>query len=458
MKALVSTCALAASLAFLPAAAHADLQPSCPAAEYVYAGAHLLAVVTPPTVSIGDASLTEGDGVNTLMTFPVALSTQSDFAITVNYATGTGGTAASGSDYALTSGTLTIPAGAPPPGGYSVSVAISADTIDEPNETFFVDLTIPGGCTVAAGDMQAQGTILDNDAPATISISDTTLAEGDEGSHPTSVGVGILQSGYTVTVNYATANGTATAPGDYAAKSGTLTFPPGTTILNILLSVVADGVAEPNETFYVNLSGATNATLSDSQGSLTIFNDDPAFVPSVELAPGAEEFADLRATGAPPTAAAHLYRMGQKPRSSYEVVVDSISGDVDNGFGIHLRRYAWDQTTLLDISTVVPSHSVNRRIRWTNTEFVPVNHQFIKVESSGCTTNCGADDVYRIPPLRHDVSHSALQQPGRAGHVPDPPEHHPQQLDPRDDRLLERGRCPPGIDGPGRSRQGDGHR
>jgi hypothetical protein len=61
----------------------------------------------------------------------------------------------------------------------------------------------------------------------------------------------------TVTVQYATADGTATAPGDYAATSGTLTFGPGVTTQSFSIPIVADGVPEPEETFTVVLSNAT---------------------------------------------------------------------------------------------------------------------------------------------------------------------------------------------------------
>ena len=78
-----------------------------------------------------------------------------------------------------------------------------------------------------------------------------------------------------VTVNYATANGTALAPGDYLATSGVLTFPIGTTAAKINVSVVGDIIREPNETFYVKLSNPSpNAYLGDTQATGTILNDD----------------------------------------------------------------------------------------------------------------------------------------------------------------------------------------
>ena len=78
----------------------------------------------------------------------------------------------------------------------------------------------------------------------------------------------------TVTVDYATADGSANAGTDYIATSGTLTFAPGDTLRTIVVRIRGEGVKEDDETFYVNLSNSTNATMADSQGVVTILNDD----------------------------------------------------------------------------------------------------------------------------------------------------------------------------------------
>jgi hypothetical protein len=77
-----------------------------------------------------------------------------------------------------------------------------------------------------------------------------------------------------VTVNYATADGTAVQPSDYTTASGTLTFAPGETSKTVTVNVNGDTSNEADETFFVNLSGASNATVSDAQGLGTIRNDD----------------------------------------------------------------------------------------------------------------------------------------------------------------------------------------
>src|SRR5205823_3793590 len=90
----------------------------------------------------------------------------------------------------------------------------------------------------------------------------------------------------TVTVDFATADGTATAAGnDYVSSSGTLTFAAGTGSQTISVPVKGDLLVEPNEIFYVNLSNATNATIADNQGIGTILNDDtaPVELPSLSI-------------------------------------------------------------------------------------------------------------------------------------------------------------------------------
>jgi len=77
-----------------------------------------------------------------------------------------------------------------------------------------------------------------------------------------------------VTVNYATSNGTATAGSDYTATSGTLTFAPGMVTQTITVPVSGDRVNEPDETFTLSLSAAINATIAAGTATGTIANDD----------------------------------------------------------------------------------------------------------------------------------------------------------------------------------------
>jgi hypothetical protein len=108
-----------------------------------------------------------------------------------------------------------------------------------------------------------------------ISINDVSITEGHTGTTAASFAVTLsAASNHTVSVEYTTANGTAAA-GDYQPTSGTLIIPAGQTVGMIIVPVNSDRLAEPNETFLVNLSGATNATIADGQGVGTIVDDEP---------------------------------------------------------------------------------------------------------------------------------------------------------------------------------------
>jgi hypothetical protein len=222
-------------------------------------------------MTIGKKSITEGDNGSTYAVFSVNLSAPSAQSVSVNYAT-SDGTAIAGSDYIASSGTLTF---APGTTTATISVQVKGDFIDESDETFTIDLTNPTNATIVGG--QAVGTIVDNDASPALTISDQTIIEGHSGVTYAVMTVNLsAPSGQTVKVNYATANGSATAGSDYTASSGTLTFAPGQTSATIKVAINGDRLDEANETFVVNLSSAVNATIADAQGVTTITDDDAA--------------------------------------------------------------------------------------------------------------------------------------------------------------------------------------
>ena len=224
-----------------------------------------------PIVSVNDASVTEGNSGTKPLSFTVSLSAPSNQQITVPYST-VNNTATAGSDYTAASGTLTIAPGATTG---TVNVTVISDTVFEGDESFWLNLGTPVNATL--GDGQGIGTILNDDTAGSVSLSinDVAVTEGNTGTTNATFAVTLsASSSQTVTVTYTTANGTATAGSDYAAKSGTLTFAPGVTTQPIAVLVMGDATVEPNETFVVNLSGPVNATIGDSQGVGTITNDD----------------------------------------------------------------------------------------------------------------------------------------------------------------------------------------
>ena len=110
----------------------------------------------------------------------------------------------------------------------------------------------------------------------TLSINNVSQAEGNSGTTPFTFTVTLsAAASLPVTVNWATADGTATAGSDYTAAAGSLTFPVGGPLTQTLtVQVIGDTAAETNETFFVNLSAPVNATLAQAQGVGTILNDD----------------------------------------------------------------------------------------------------------------------------------------------------------------------------------------
>ena len=117
----------------------------------------------------------------------------------------------------------------------------------------------------------------------TVSIGNATANEGNSGTTAFTFNVTLsTTSASAITVDYATANGTATSGTDYTAAAGTLTFAPGVTSQSITVNVAGDAAVEPNETFVVNLSNATNATVLTAQGTGTITNDDAVAPPPAQ--------------------------------------------------------------------------------------------------------------------------------------------------------------------------------
>lgn len=112
----------------------------------------------------------------------------------------------------------------------------------------------------------------------TISISDSSANE-NVGNKVITVSLSATSS-QTVTVNFNTANNTALSGSDYVSQSGTLTFNAGDLTKTITLSIIDDSVYEADETFYVQLSDATNASIVDPSTTITILNDD-AQTPSI---------------------------------------------------------------------------------------------------------------------------------------------------------------------------------
>ena len=202
--------------------------------------------------------------------FTVTLTGTRTGSVTVDYAT-TGGTARQGSDYTHTSGSLTF---ATNESSKTISVPTEEDDIEEPTETFTVTLNNPGGATIQDGT--ATGTITDDDGPVTalplLNIIDDTAKEVEQAQFTVTLS---RTSTRTVTVDYATADGTAQQGSDYTAAAGTLRFAPGEASKTIPVPTVEDTVEEQTETFTVTLSNPGGATIQDGTATGTITDDEP---------------------------------------------------------------------------------------------------------------------------------------------------------------------------------------
>jgi hypothetical protein len=179
------------------------------------------------------------------------------------------GTATAPDDYSSVVGTATIAAGTTATG---LSISIVNDMLDELDEQFTVELSNASGEAVIV-DYSSTVTIVDDDLGPSLSIADMSVSEGAANATLT-----IIQdpaSGLDVTVDYATSDGTATAPDDYVASGGTATIPAGATSVTITVPIISDTLDEADETFAVTLSNpAGGAIIAIGAATVTVVDDD----------------------------------------------------------------------------------------------------------------------------------------------------------------------------------------
>ena len=223
-----------------------------------------------PQISIEDVTITEtSGGMNTVATLRVTLDIASGRTVSVDYAT-TAGSAATPDDFTSNTGTLTFAEGEVTE---FVEITIVGDDLNEAVETFTVSLSNELNAVIADGS--ATVTINDDDGVPTLSIDDVTLTEGDSGTQDAVFTVTLsAASGRPVAVNFAAQGGTAVAPEDYTSSAGMLSYAPGETTKTITVPVVGDAVNEAHESFTVELSAASNATIADGSGLATINDND----------------------------------------------------------------------------------------------------------------------------------------------------------------------------------------
>jgi hypothetical protein len=224
-----------------------------------------------PKLSVTDATVAEGAGTAAVT---VSLSKRAKRKVKVSFATGDG-SARAGSDYADTAGTLKLRARKR---SASIAIPVTADDVDEPDETLAVTLGGPKRARIADGE--ATVTITDDDAPVPppaepiVSVTTASVAEGTGSNPPHVIEVELsAPSAAVVEVGYATASGTATSGVDFDAATGNLTFDPGQTSRTFDLTTIGDFEDEVDETVAINLSPA-GAQPPGSQQAVTIADDD----------------------------------------------------------------------------------------------------------------------------------------------------------------------------------------
>jgi len=217
------------------------------------------------TISVEDTTVTESPHGQVDAVFPVTLSAPSPVPVAVDYATADG-TALAGQQYVAHQGTLVFPPGV---GSLTIPVRVVDDLIDEGDtpQTFALQLSNPRGADLTRS--RATGTIVEHDR--SVSIEDATVSRGDTGTVDTAFTVRLSSpAAVPVTVDYATADGTAQASTDYRPLTGTLTIPAGETEATITVPVLGTRFERPQETFTVRLSHPVNATLGRDHAVGTI--------------------------------------------------------------------------------------------------------------------------------------------------------------------------------------------
>ena len=230
-----------------------------------------------PTIAFAAATSGSTDETAANRTIAINLSAASGQAVSVVVTDLGTGSATSGTDYTAIGSPLTVNFAAGET-TKNVTIPVLADTTDENDETINFQLSSPSNATLG-GQTTHAFSIIDDDAAPSFSISSPSVNEGNTGTANLTYTVTLSAvSGKTVTVDYATSNGTATtADTDYTAiTTTTLTFTPGQTSKTIDVVVNGDTKNEVNETVVVTLATPVNATIGTGTGTGTITNDDTA--------------------------------------------------------------------------------------------------------------------------------------------------------------------------------------
>ncbi|HUR97239.1 MAG TPA: Calx-beta domain-containing protein [Pyrinomonadaceae bacterium] len=300
----------------------------------------------PPTVSVNDISVIEGNENLTPFTFTISLSQASAFATSVNWSTAAG-TANATSDFQTSSGTVNFAAGEV---SKQVTVQVYGETLVEINETFSVNLSTPLMSTI--GDGTGIATILDDDSPGKFSFS-LAPYNASEASGPVTVTVVRTNGGAgTATVDYATSGGTATPFADFTPASGTLIVLDGETQKTFTVPVLEDQIAEQTESINLVLSSPTGgATLGVMAAVVNILDND---------------------SGTPLAISGAIKKSDNTP----------LAGATVNLTGTHNTTTTTDANGEYSFSSLTPAGSYAVTPSAIGYTFTPINHQYANLSAS----------------------------------------------------------------------------
>jgi hypothetical protein len=241
-----------------------------------------------PTVDFASATSTVNEGAGSA-SIAVNLSAASGRTVTVNYALGVGSTATA-ADFTLTPGTLTFNPGVTTA---NIPLTISEDLIDEnPDETVVIALSGPSNATLGGTNNPHTLTIVDNDGPPTVLFDLAASSVAEDGGTATVNIVLSNASAQTITVDYATANGTAVAGTDYVTATGTLTFTAGVVTQTVTVSILDNALYQNDRQFTIGLSNPSAASggLGAIQTHTVTIEDDDG--PTINFTPASATIAE----------------------------------------------------------------------------------------------------------------------------------------------------------------------
>jgi hypothetical protein len=214
-----------------------------------------------PYLSVNNPSVAAASTATTL-DFTVSLTSATPNPVTVSYAT-SNNSAVAGTQYTAATGSLTFAAGTTV---QTVPVTVLPDTVKKADTNFYLNLSAPTNA-VLSNSYYGLGTILNTAVLPGLSVGDVTIPRPTSGSSSAVFTITLAPaSPNTVTVGYATSDGTAVASTDYTSTSGTATFSPGQTSKQVTVPVLANSAHTNNLYYYLNLSAPVDAQLLRSYG------------------------------------------------------------------------------------------------------------------------------------------------------------------------------------------------